>query len=91
FIRVYIDNIIIFSKIEEEHLKHLYTIYKIFNKAYIYISATKSFIDYLAIRLLRYVINRKGITKTDDYITTFKKLKFLDTLDSLEHYLGMAG
>ncbi|AEO54383.1 hypothetical protein MYCTH_2028710, partial [Thermothelomyces thermophilus ATCC 42464] len=86
---VYIDNIIIFSKIEEEYLEHLYTIYKILNKAYIYISTTKSFIRYLAIRLLRYIINSKGIIKTDDYITTFKKLKFLDTLDSLEHYLGI--
>ncbi|AEO60428.1 hypothetical protein MYCTH_2066192, partial [Thermothelomyces thermophilus ATCC 42464] len=90
FIRVYINDIIIFSKTEEEYLEYLYTIYKILNKAYIYISTTKSFIGYLAIRLLRYIINGKGITKTNDYIATFKKLKFLDTLDSLEHYLEIA-
>ncbi|AEO53317.1 hypothetical protein MYCTH_2054788, partial [Thermothelomyces thermophilus ATCC 42464] len=90
FIRVYIDNIIIFSKVEEEYLEYLYTIYEILNKAYIHISITKSFIGYLAMRLLRYIINSKGITKTNDRIATFKKLKFLDTLDSLEHYLRMA-
>ncbi|AEO60614.1 hypothetical protein MYCTH_2069804, partial [Thermothelomyces thermophilus ATCC 42464] len=67
----------------EEYLEYLYIVYKILNKAYIYISATKSFIGYLAIRLLRYIINGKGIAKTDDYFTTFKKLKFLDTLNSL--------
>ncbi|AEO53445.1 hypothetical protein MYCTH_2049886, partial [Thermothelomyces thermophilus ATCC 42464] len=91
FVRVYIDDIIIFNKIEEEYLEYLYTIYKILDKAHIYIGIAKSFIRYLAIRLLRYIINDKGITKTDNHITTFKKLKFLDTLDSLEHYLRMAG
>ncbi|AEO58535.1 hypothetical protein MYCTH_2064750, partial [Thermothelomyces thermophilus ATCC 42464] len=91
FVKVYIDNIIIFSKTEKEYLKYLYIIYKILDKAYIYINTTKSFIGYLAIKLLRYIINGKGITKTDDYITTFKKLKFPDTLDSLEHYLRIAG
>ncbi|AEO57335.1 hypothetical protein MYCTH_2061788, partial [Thermothelomyces thermophilus ATCC 42464] len=90
FIRVYINDIIIFSKIEEEYLEYLYTIYKILNKAYIHISITKSFIGYLAIRLLRYIVNGKGITKTDDRITAFKKLKFLDILNSLEHYLRIA-
>ncbi|AEO53726.1 hypothetical protein MYCTH_2050101, partial [Thermothelomyces thermophilus ATCC 42464] len=90
FVRVYINDIIIFSKIEEEYLEYLYTVYEISNKAYIYISIAKSFIGYLAIRLLRYVINSKGITKTDNRITAFKKLKFLNTLDSLEHYLRMA-
>ncbi|AEO59301.1 hypothetical protein MYCTH_2063376, partial [Thermothelomyces thermophilus ATCC 42464] len=87
FIRVYIDSIIIFSKTEEEYLEYPYTVYKILNKAYIYISATKSFIGYLAMRLLRYIVNGKGIAKTNDYIAIFKKLKFLDTLNSLEHYL----
>ncbi|AEO53562.1 hypothetical protein MYCTH_2050269, partial [Thermothelomyces thermophilus ATCC 42464] len=90
FVRVYINNIIIFSKTEEEYLKHLYTVYEILDKAHIYIGVAKSFAGYLAIRLLRYIINGEGITKTDDRIATFKKLKFPDTLDSLEHYLGMA-
>ncbi|AEO54378.1 hypothetical protein MYCTH_2050974, partial [Thermothelomyces thermophilus ATCC 42464] len=91
FVRAYINNIIIFSKTEEEYLEHLHTIYKILNKAYIYISAAKSFIGYPAVRLLRYIVNGEGITKTDDRIAAFKKLKFLDTLDSLEHYLRIAG
>ncbi|AEO60548.1 hypothetical protein MYCTH_2068645, partial [Thermothelomyces thermophilus ATCC 42464] len=90
FVRVYINDIFIFSKTEEEYLEYLYTIYEILNKAYIYISVTKSFIEYLAVRLLRYIVNGKGIAKTNNRIAAFKKLKFLDTLDSLEHYLGIA-
>ncbi|AEO57221.1 hypothetical protein MYCTH_2060854, partial [Thermothelomyces thermophilus ATCC 42464] len=90
FIRAYIDDIIIFSKTEEEHLKYLYTVYEILNKAYIYIGIAKSFIGYLAVKLLRYIVNGKGIAKTDDHIIAFKKLKFPDTLDSLEHYLRIA-
>ncbi|AEO59062.1 hypothetical protein MYCTH_2064786, partial [Thermothelomyces thermophilus ATCC 42464] len=91
FVRAYINNIIIFSKTEEEYLEYLRTIHEILDKAYIYISATKSFVRYLAIRLLRYIVNGEGITKTDNRIAIFKELKFLDTLNSLEHYLRIAG
>ena len=63
----------------------------ILDKARIYISAAKSFVVYPTIRLLGYIVDGKGIAKTDDRIEAFKKLTFPRTLEALETYLGMAG
>ncbi|AEO63670.1 uncharacterized protein THITE_2037473, partial [Thermothielavioides terrestris NRRL 8126] len=80
----YIDNIIIASKNIEEYLKYVKTVLDIFDKVYIYISVEKSFIAYPSMRLLSYIVNGKGVAKTDDRIAIFKKLKFPNTFETLE-------
>ncbi|AEO66614.1 uncharacterized protein THITE_2025197, partial [Thermothielavioides terrestris NRRL 8126] len=83
----YIDDIIIASKNIEEHLKHIKTVLDILDKAYIHILVEKSFIAYLLVRLLSYIVNGEGVAKTDNRIAVFKKLKFPDILKTLEQYL----
>ncbi|AEO67859.1 uncharacterized protein THITE_2050611, partial [Thermothielavioides terrestris NRRL 8126] len=80
----YIDDIIIASKNIEEHLKYVEIVLDIFDKVYVYISVEKSFVAYLSVRLLGYMVNGEGVAKIDDRIAIFKKLKFLDTLETLE-------
>ncbi|AEO70771.1 uncharacterized protein THITE_2057984, partial [Thermothielavioides terrestris NRRL 8126] len=89
-IYVYINDIIIASKNIEEYLKYIKTVLDILNKVYIYISIEKSFIAYLLVRLLSYIVNSEGVAKIDDRIAIFKKLKFLNTLETLEQYFGIA-
>ncbi|AEO63044.1 uncharacterized protein THITE_2039230, partial [Thermothielavioides terrestris NRRL 8126] len=89
-IYAYIDDIIIASKNIEEHLKYIKTVLNIFDKVYIYISIEKSFIAYPSIRLLSYIVNGEGVAKIDNRITIFKKLKFSNTLKTLEQYLSIA-
>lgn len=91
FVRVYIDDIVIFSDNHADHEEHLRIVMDILDKARIHISAAKSFAAYPAIRLLGHVVDGKGIAKTDDRIEAFKKLAFPRTLEALETYLGMAG
>ena len=90
FVRAYINNIVIFSETKEEHLQYLKEVIEVLDKARVYISTPKSFAIYLLVQLLRYIVNSKGVAKTDNYITIFKKLKFPNTLDDLEHYLSIA-
>ncbi|AEO62807.1 uncharacterized protein THITE_2042428, partial [Thermothielavioides terrestris NRRL 8126] len=80
----YINDIIIASKDIEEYLKYIKTVFDILDKVYIYISIEKSFVAYLSIRLLSYIVNGEGVAKTDNRITIFKKLKFSNTLEALE-------
>lgn len=87
FVRAYIDDIIIFSITEEEALEHL----EILLEVRLHIDATKSFATYPAVKLLGYLVNGEGVLMTDDQIAAFKKIKFPDTLKSLEIYLGMTG
>ncbi|AEO66276.1 uncharacterized protein THITE_2045437, partial [Thermothielavioides terrestris NRRL 8126] len=86
----YIDNIIIASKNIEEHLKYIEMVLDILDKVYIHISIEKSFIAYPSIRLLSYIVNSEGVAKIDDRIAVFKKLKFPNTLKTLEQYLSIA-
>ncbi|AEO64905.1 uncharacterized protein THITE_2046104, partial [Thermothielavioides terrestris NRRL 8126] len=81
---VYIDDIIIVNKNIEEYLKYVKTILNILDKVYIYILIEKSFIAYLLVRLLSYIVNGEGVAKIDDRITIFKKLKFPNTFETLE-------
>jgi hypothetical protein len=67
-----------------EYLKYFATILDILDKVYVYILVLKSFAGYLVVRLLSYMVNGKGVIKTDDRIATFKKIKFPTTLDTLE-------
>ncbi|AEO63392.1 uncharacterized protein THITE_2038751, partial [Thermothielavioides terrestris NRRL 8126] len=87
----YIDDIIIASKNIEEYLKYVETVLDILDKVYIYILVEKSFVAYPSVRLLSYIVNGEGVAKTNDRIAIFKKLKFLNTLETLEQYLSIAG
>ncbi|AEO65694.1 uncharacterized protein THITE_2043440, partial [Thermothielavioides terrestris NRRL 8126] len=80
----YIDDIIIVNKNIEEYLKYIKTVFDILDKVYVYISIEKSFIAYLSIRLFSYIVNGEGVAKTDNRIAIFKKLKFPNTLETLE-------
>jgi hypothetical protein len=91
FVRAYIDDIIIFSNSEEEALEHLEIVLKVLLEARVHINASKSFAAYSAVQLLGYLVSGEGVLKTDDRIAAFKKMKFPDTLETLEVYLGMAG
>ncbi len=52
FIRYYIDNIIIFFKIFEEHIKYFDIILKLFDRLGMTIKEIKIFLSYLSIILL---------------------------------------
>ncbi|AEO66200.1 uncharacterized protein THITE_2045454, partial [Thermothielavioides terrestris NRRL 8126] len=80
----YINDIIIASKNIEEYLKYIETVFDILDKVYIYILVEKSFIAYLSMRLLSYIVNSERVAKIDDRIAIFKKLKFPNTLKTLE-------
>ncbi|AEO65302.1 uncharacterized protein THITE_2046114, partial [Thermothielavioides terrestris NRRL 8126] len=68
----------------KEYLKYIKIVLDILDKVYVYISVEKSFIAYLLVRLLGYIVNSEGVAKIDDRIAIFKKLKFPNTLETLE-------
>ena len=52
FVCYYINDIIIFSKILEDHLQHLNIIFSLFNKLEITLKTIKTYLDYSSIILL---------------------------------------
>jgi RNase H-like domain found in reverse transcriptase/Reverse transcriptase (RNA-dependent DNA polymerase)/Integrase zinc binding domain/Chromo (CHRromatin Organisation MOdifier) domain len=91
FVRAYIDDIVIFSDTAEEHLEHVEQVLRILDENRVCVSAAKSFAAYQAVRLLGYIVDGEGVSRTDDRVQAFRDMKFPATLDHLETYLGMAG
>ena len=89
FVRFYINDIMIFSKILKEHLIHLQKILELLKQINITLKSTKIFLDYFTIELLEQKMNSL------DFITAQKKLKaitslsFSKTLKKLKTYLEM--
>jgi hypothetical protein len=82
FILVYIDDIIIFFSIFEDHLKHLNEILILLKKSDVILSLFKSHFDYSSIKALRHHVNRLNINimkkkikicQNDDFETIKKK------------------
>lgn len=91
FARAYIDDVVIFSKNQQEHLDHLKAVFETFQKFNISIKPSKTFLAYPSVRLLGQKVNSLGLVTDEDKLRAISKLKFPTTLRQLEHYLGLTG
>src|SRR6266536_1819261 len=91
FIRCYIDDIIIFSKIFEEHIKYLDIILGLFDYLGITIKGAKTFLGYPSIILLGQRVNRFGMATSEKRTAAIRNLAFPKILKDLETYLVFTG
>jgi hypothetical protein len=87
FVFVYIDDIIIFFSIFENHLKHLNEILIFLKKSDVILSLFKSHFDYSSIKILKHHVNRLKINIMKKKIEVIKSLKFFVTLKNLKKEL----
>lgn len=91
FARVYIDDIVIFSRTLQEHLLHLREVFDVLKTNNIFIKPGKAFIEYPSIRLLSQKVDSLGLVISEDKLAAIAKLKFPTSLRQLETYLGFTG
>ena len=91
FVRVYIDDIVVFSDSFEEHLEHLKIVLGILAKWRVIVAARKSFIGYPSIQLLGFLVNGEGIANTPNRLKALQIIEFPTNLSLLETFIGMAG
>lgn len=91
YCRAFIDDIIIFSNTYDDHVKHLNTIFGLFQERNIAMSPKKSFIGYPSVELLGFRVDSLGMSTTAERVQAFKQLAFPNTLKALEQYLGASG
>jgi hypothetical protein len=87
FVLVYIDDIIIFFTILENHLKYLNEILVLLKKSDVILSLSKSHFDYSSIKILKHHVNRLKISIMKKKIAIIKNLKFFVTLKNLKKEL----
>ena len=89
FIRFYIDDLIIFLKILNNHKQHLNTIWSLFNEIRISLNKVKTYLDYSFIILLEQQINRFDMTTFKKQIAVIQEIKFSKNLKDFEIYLNL--
>lgn len=91
FSQAYVDDVIIFSRSLEEHLRHLSQIFKPFQDRNIVLKPSKTFLDYPTIALLGQKVSILGMAAPAEKLKAISGIEFPKTLKQLETYLGKTG
>ncbi|POS82631.1 hypothetical protein EPUL_004731, partial [Erysiphe pulchra] len=87
FARAYMDDILIFSKSFDEHIKHFKIVFTKLLKHNIHLSPKKCFLNYPSVALLGQRVDALGLSSSEDKLQAISKLTFPCTLKQLEYYL----
>ena len=89
FIRIYIDDIVIFFTSFEDHVKHLNMTFQRLAKYNVILSSKKSFLSYSSIILLSQVVNAFEMITAEKKLTAISKLAFFKIFKKLKTYLEL--
>ena len=89
FVRVYVNDIVIFSKIIVEHIIHLRKIFNMFRRNNISIKFNKIFLNYLFVQLLNQKIDFFNLLINEKKLKIIAKLSFFRILRQFEIYLKL--
>ncbi|GJS43006.1 putative reverse transcriptase domain-containing protein [Tanacetum coccineum] len=91
FINVFIDDILIYSRSEEEHEVHLKTILDLLEKEKLYAKFSKCEFWLKEVQFLGHVVNRDGIHVDPSKVESVKNWKTLESSTEIRSFLGLAG
>nr|GEU42370.1 putative reverse transcriptase domain-containing protein [Tanacetum cinerariifolium] len=91
FIIVFIDDILIYSRSEEEHEAHLKTILDLLKKEKLYAKFSKCEFWLKEVQFLGHVVNREGIHVDPSNVESVKNWKIPESPTEIRSFLGLAG
>lgn len=89
FCFAYLDDILIASKSEKEHLQHLRILLARLNEFGVVINIDKCVFGRPEIEFLGYLINQHGTRPNDSKVAVIKNFSQPETVDQLKRFLGM--
>ncbi len=91
FCMCYLDDLIVYSKSQKDHMRHLSLIFERFRKFELKLKPEKCAFGLPKINLLGHVVSQEGITPNPERINTIKNLKPPRNLREVRSFLGLAG
>ena len=88
---VYLDDVIIFSKTIDEHLRHIQIIFDLFRRAGLKIKPAKCTFLQKSVKYLGHIVSHKGIQPDPKKTDSIKKYPTPKNADHLRSFLGLAG
>lgn len=91
FLDFYMDDIIIFSENEEDHIKHIEWVLDKLSAANMKVNITKSFFFKTSVEYLGFVVSKDGIRTCPDKVEAITNFPQPVNLFQVRSFLGMAG
>ncbi|GKA31290.1 putative reverse transcriptase domain-containing protein, partial [Tanacetum coccineum] len=91
FVIVFIDDILIYSKSEEDHEVHLKTILNLLKEEKLYAKFSKCEFCLKEVQFLRHMVNWDGIHMDPSKVESVKNWKTLESPTEIRSFLGLAG
>ena len=90
-VMVYIDDIVIYSKIMDDHLAHIQLVFDCLRKAGLRLKPTKCSFGLPSVKLLGYIVNKDGIAADPEKIQAIQNLAPPTDIKGVRSFLGMTG
>ena len=87
---VYLDDIVVFSRTEEEHMEHLRLIFAALEQHNLKLKTSKCHLFREEVKLLGFIINREGITSDPVKTEAISKMAPPHNVKGVRSFLGMA-
>lgn len=91
FVVVFIDDILVYSKTEEEHAKHLHTVLQRLRDHHLYAKFSKCDFWLKEIKFLGHTVSQEGIAVDPDKVQEVMDWKPPTTVRQIWSFLGLAG
>lgn len=91
FVLVFIDDILIYSKTEEEHAEHLRIVLEILRRNILFAKFSKCHFLVKEVRFLGHVVNEEGFSADPSKISAIFDSKQPTTPKEVQSFLGLAG
>ena len=88
---IYLNDVIIFGHMEEEHLKHLQVVFEHFREFNLKLKPSKCYFFQLEIVYLAHHISSKGIHPSEENVCTIMEFPMLETYTEVRAFCGLVG